>query len=195
MYARVRYTHGFLDLLRELHAILSRAANATIFSCLFVRDAVACARRFFIVSLRGFCAKGRNSRWSYVHLCNLDEIDDSVAFVPRSPRSSLSLLLSYSSLPSHFFFILFPRPLLESPPRFSFAATYFSLGPLFLSFFLISTISFRSASFSPFFLPVFSPYSPSSLLFVFSFLFFFFFAASTSTSHGTLIVSAAGIVK
>lgn len=41
------FTHRFLDFLRGLHAILSRAANATIFSCVFVTGFAI--YRFFIV--------------------------------------------------------------------------------------------------------------------------------------------------
>ena len=134
----------------------------------------------------------RGLRGENVHLCT------STKLTTRRLRSSLSSLfvtiaslIPLSLLP--LFLHSFSQTSLDSPPRFSFAATYFSLGSLFPPFSLFQqlvSVPFLSHSF---FLPLFL--SPCYCLILSLCYFPLFFAASTSTSHGTLIVGALEIAK
>lgn len=103
------FTHRFLDLLRGLHAILSRAANATIFSRVFVTGLchLPIFHRFLLVCTFVIHLRGQN--WGFG------------TYTTFSPFSFL--LLSFLS-----FFIIFLSPCLY------FLLIFFPLIFFFLSF-------------------------------------------------------------
>lgn len=112
------FTHRFLDFLRGLHAILSRAANATIFSCVFVTGLchLPIFHRFLLVCT--FVIRLRGQNWG------------SGTWGTFSPFSSL--LLSFLS-----FFIIFLSPCLYFSLIFFIHFFFLPLLLTFFSFFLV----------------------------------------------------------
>lgn len=119
------FTHRFLDLLRGLHAILSRAANATIFSRVFLTGLCHLPIFHRFLSVCTFVIHLRGQNWGFG------------AYSTFSPFSFL--LPSFLS-----FFIIFLSPCLYFLLIFShsFFSFFLSFTYFLFSFFLVYLIKF-----------------------------------------------------